>query len=80
MAGKEVTTERLTESVTEETDSGSHKDGTQSDRELNDLEKADTKATAPEPLRRTVTAQDWNGPDDPENALNWYDENGVHTR
>jgi hypothetical protein len=80
MAGKEVTTERLTESVTEETDSGSHKDGTQSDRELNDLEKADTKATAPEPLRRTVTAQDWNGPDDPENPLNWYDENGVHTR
>jgi hypothetical protein len=79
-ADKEVNAEPLNESVTEDTDSGSHKDGTLSDRELNDLEKADTKATAPEPLRRTVTAQDWTGPDDPENPLNWYDENEVRTR
>jgi hypothetical protein len=73
-ADKEVTAGRLTESVTGDTESGSHKDGTLSDRELNDLEKADAKATAPEPLRKTVTAQDWNGPDDPENPLNWYDK------
>jgi hypothetical protein len=73
MADKEINAEPLTESVTEDTESGSHKDGTLSDRELNDVEKADTKVTAPEPLRRTITAQDWNGPDDPENPLNWYE-------
>lgn len=37
-----------------------------------DLEKAEDDAvTSGEPLRRTITAQDWNGPDDPENPLNW---------
>lgn len=36
-----------------------------------DLEKAKVDAVSSEPLRRTITAQDWNGPDDPENPLNW---------
>lgn len=74
MTDKEINADEVVESVTEDTESGSHKDGAFSDRELNDLEKADSKATAPEPLRRTITAQDWDGPDDPENPLNWYDK------
>ncbi|KAK5120702.1 hypothetical protein LTR85_006060 [Meristemomyces frigidus] len=38
-----------------------------------DLEKAVTGATdtAHDPATRTVTAQDWTGPDDPENPMNW---------
>lgn len=72
MADKEVNIDDAAESVTEETESVSHEDIVPSNRQPDDLEKADPKATAPEPLRRTITAQDWNGPDDPENPLNWY--------
>ncbi len=41
-----------------------------------DLEKADTRATqhstiSQQPAHRVKTAQDWTGPNDPENPLNW---------
>jgi len=38
-----------------------------------DLEKQPThkSRTAGAPVRRAVTAQDWEGPDDPENPHNW---------
>jgi hypothetical protein len=73
MADKEINVDDAAESVTEDTESATHEDIVSSNRQPDDLEKADPKATAPEPLRRTITAQDWNGPDDPENPLNWYD-------
>lgn len=38
---------------------------------LQDPEKAVSKAISPGPLQKTITAQDWNGPEDPENPLNW---------
>jgi Ca2+/Na+ antiporter len=43
-----------------------------------DLEKVATHhTTAPhEPVHRVVTAQDWTGPDDPENPMNWT----IHKR
>jgi hypothetical protein len=46
------------------------------DSELKDLEKTATQTThhtttAHEPASRIVTAQDWSGPDDPENPQNW---------
>jgi hypothetical protein len=72
MADKEINVDDAAESVTEDTESATHEDIVSSNRQPDDLEKADPKATAPEPLRRTITAQDWNGPDDPENPLNWY--------
>jgi hypothetical protein len=71
MADKEVNVDDAVESITEDTESASHEDVVSSNRQPDDLEKADPNATAPEPLRRTITAQDWNGPDDPENPLNW---------
>jgi hypothetical protein len=71
MANKEFKADGVFDSVANDTESGSQHNGVQSDRELDDLEKADAKATASEPLGRTVTARDWNGPDDPENPLNW---------
>lgn len=37
---------------------------------VDDPEKA-AAAQAHEPIKRTVTAQDWSGPDDPENPQNW---------
>ena len=41
----------------------------------NDLEKASThhtnRSTRPNGPQRITTAQDWSGPDDPENPLNW---------
>lgn len=72
MADKEINVDDAAESVTEDTESATHEHIVSSNRQPDDLEKADPKATAPEPLRRTITAQDWNGPDDPENPLNWY--------
>lgn len=43
-----------------------------------DLEKATTQHTqrtttsrAGDPVQRVTTAQDWTGPDDPENPFNW---------
>jgi hypothetical protein len=51
-----------------------------SNSELRDVEKQDDDATRQKtqaddgntgPAIRTVTAQDWNGPDDPENPYNW---------
>lgn len=39
-----------------------------------DLEKASTHASKtqqPNPVMKLPTAQDWSGPDDPENPLNW---------
>ena len=40
---------------------------------VNDIEKATTQATGTshEPAQRVRTAVDWDGPDDPENPLNW---------
>jgi hypothetical protein len=73
MADKEVHVDDAVESVTEDTESTSHEDIVSSNGQPHDLEKADPNAAVPEPLRRTITAQDWNGPDDPENPLNWYD-------
>jgi hypothetical protein len=73
MADKEVQVGDAVESVTEDAESTSHEDIVSSNRQPHDLEKADPNAAAPEPLRRTIIAQDWNGPDDPENPLNWYD-------
>ena len=72
MADKEINVDDAAESVTEDIESAPNQDIVSSNRQPDDLEKADPKATAPEPLRRTITAQDWNGPDDPENPLNWY--------
>jgi hypothetical protein len=72
MADKEINVDDAAESVTEDTELATHEDIVSSNHQPDDLEKADSKATAPEPLRRTITAQDWNGPDDPENPLNWY--------
>jgi hypothetical protein len=87
MADKGVHVDDAVESFTEDTESTSHEDITSSDcqphdlekpdLEKADLEKADPKNTASEPLRRTITAQDWNGPGDPENPLNWYDRARV---
>lgn len=39
-----------------------------------DLEKAETmhSSTGQQPMARIQTAQDWTGPDDPENPMNWY--------
>lgn len=71
MADQEVNIDDAVESVTEDTESASHEDMVSSNRQPDDPEKADLKATAPESLRRTITAQDWTGPDDPENPLNW---------
>jgi hypothetical protein len=73
MADKEVHVDDTVKSVTEDTELASREDIASSNRQPHDLEKADPKATAPESLRRTITAQDWNGPDDPENPLNWYE-------
>ena len=41
-----------------------------------DLEKSTSHATqhsarSGEPVQKVVTAQDWTGPDDPENPMNW---------
>jgi len=41
-----------------------------------DLEKSTSHATqhsavSGHPVQKTVTAQDWTGPDDPENPMNW---------
>jgi hypothetical protein len=72
MADKEINFDDAVESVTEDTESATHEDIVSSNRQPDDLEKADPNVTAPEPLRKTITAQDWNGPDDPENPLNWY--------
>jgi hypothetical protein len=72
MADKEINVDDAAESVTEDTESATNQDIVSSNRQPDDLEKADPRTTAPEPLRRTITAQDWNGPDDPENPLNWY--------
>jgi len=43
------------------------------ERVVHDLEKADTQPTTQhgEPATRSLTAQDWTGPDDPENPMNW---------
>lgn len=73
MADKETNVDGTIKSVTEDTESASHEDTSPNDLEPKDLEKANGRAAAREPLRRTITAQDWNGPDDPENPLNWYD-------
>jgi hypothetical protein len=77
MADKGVHVDDAVESFTEDTESTSHEDIASSGCQPHDLEKADPKNTASEPLRRTITAQDWNGPDDPENPLNWYDRARV---
>ena len=80
MAEKEVHVDDTVKSVTEDAESTSHEDIASSNREPDDLEKANLKATAPEPLRRTITAQDWNGFDDPENPLNWsFKKKAYHT-
>lgn len=45
-----------------------------SDEGLSDSEKQDAPAQGDEtdnPVKRTMTAQDWTGPDDPENPHNW---------
>jgi len=73
MADKEVNVDDVVESVTEDTESASHEDIASNNRQPDDLETAALKTTAPGPLQRTITAQDWNGPNDPENPLNWYD-------
>lgn len=72
MANKEVVVDDGVESITEDTETGSHTDEATNQQAI-DLEKSDARAAPSEPLRRVVTAQDWTGPDDPENPLNWYD-------
>jgi hypothetical protein len=72
MGDKEVNVDDTVDSITEDTESANHKGVVSSNRQPDDIEKANLKTTAPEPLRRTITAQDWDGPDDPENPLNWY--------
>lgn len=62
---KEVFPRGKTDSVTE---SGPQTDMASGD---NDPQKAATTATPLKSLQNTVTAQDWSGPDDPENPLNW---------
>lgn len=70
LADKEVNVNGVAKPATEDSASATHEDGRLNDL---DIEKEGGKAIRPEPLRRTVTAQDWNGPDDPENPMNWYD-------
>lgn len=47
---------------------GSHRDSSSSEHEIDDIEAGQHGSKA---LGKTVTAQDWNGPDDPENPHNW---------
>jgi hypothetical protein len=42
--------------------------------------KEDTETPRGEPIHRAVTAQDWIGPDDPENPHNWsVTKKAIHT-
>lgn len=68
---KELHIDGITKPVAEDTSPANPKDGTLNDHD-DDVEKAHDKAVPPEPLRRIVTAQDWTGPDDTENPMNWY--------
>lgn len=60
------------ESILEAIEVGSSHDGDSQLRTGHDLEKAPTEVDKGHaPATRTVTAQDWNGPDDPDNPQNW---------
>jgi hypothetical protein len=61
------------ESIQEAIEVGSSHDGEIGYRDHDDLEKASTthSKTNHDPATRVVTAQDWNGPDDPDNPHNW---------
>lgn len=69
---KSLELEAEAESILEAIEVGSNVDSPV-DATEHDLEKAATEAsgTHHEPATKTVTAQDWNGPDDPENPQNW---------
>lgn len=71
MATKEVDVRDGTESATEDVEIGSRISDASHNNEISDPEKADSNPAQGAPLQRTVTAQDWTGPDDPENPLNW---------
>ncbi|EME46328.1 hypothetical protein DOTSEDRAFT_70353 [Dothistroma septosporum NZE10] len=61
------------ESILEAIEVGSNHDGDSGSRTGHDLEQVITKDKGKEhtTATRTVTAQDWNGPDDPDNPQNW---------
>jgi hypothetical protein len=66
MADKEATTDGSFDSSVEIVESDSHKN---TSGLPGDLEKADTRAALSQ--QKIITAQDWTGPDDPENPQNW---------
>ena len=69
MADKEATTDGSFESSEEFTEAKSHMN---TNNPSSDLEKADFNASQPsESPDTTITAQDWTGPNDPENPQNW---------
>lgn len=71
MADKEATTNGSFESSVDLTEANL-KSHTSTNNSPNDLEKADFNASPPsESPETTITAQDWTGPNDPENPQNW---------
>ena len=52
----------------EDVTSGGDADSTEKEFEPQNLLPSEDAANG---LRKTVTAQDWNGPDDPENPVKW---------
>lgn len=73
MADKEGSPEAA-DSIMDASKTGSNANDLHVDASHQDLEKAGGDSASGEPLGRTVTAQDWTGPDDPENPLNWYEQ------
>lgn len=70
---KAIDTEPTLNSEASESDDISHDGSGHPHMSDADLEKTVTQNTssAHQPATRTVTAQDWSGPDDPENPHNW---------
>lgn len=72
MADKEGSPEAA-DSIMDASKTGSNANNLPVDAGHQNVEKANKNSASGEPLGRTVTAQDWTGPDDPENPLNWYE-------
>lgn len=67
---EDVRSEAEVESILSAIEVGSENDISPAGDRADDPEKA-AAAQDQEPIKRTVTAQDWSGPDDPENPQNW---------
>lgn len=68
MADKEATTEGSVESSVEIIKAENY---TNTSNPPGDLEKGDFEPSPSKSAEMTITAQDWTGPDDPENPQNW---------